>query len=111
MKKGRIIGSEDLTATIAANPTEPTLPSGETGTAPRSYMYSQVIYRNIDDTQVAAFTVREGEPIPATDIIPTYEDANYNYYFEKWDMSIPGVDIYALNSSVDIYPVYTAVHK
>ena len=109
--KGNLIGSEDLTATLAANPTEPTLPSGETGTAPRTYMYYQVIFRNIDDTQIAAYTVREGDPIPMPDVVPSYEDENYYYYFEKWDLSIPGVDIYALNSSVDIYPVYTAEHK
>ena len=106
--EGNLEGSEDLTATLAANPTES--PTTKNGT-PINPTYYQVIYRNVDDTQIEAHAVREGDPVPIPDIIPTYEDDYYTYNFVKWDFDVPGVDFNALNTSVTIYPIYNAVPK
>ena len=112
--KGNLEGSEDLTATIASNPTEPpTLADGTPSVDPgqSSYTYYFVTYRNYDGSQIASYTVRKGDPVPVPDIIPTYEDDNYTYKFVKWDYNIPGVDFNALNVSVTIYPIYDPILK
>ena len=106
--EGNLEGSEDLTGTLAANPTES--PTTKNGT-PINPTYYQVIYRNVDETQIEAHAVREGDPVPIPDIIPTYEDDYYTYNFVKWDFDVPGVDFNALNTSVTIYPIYDAVPK
>lgn len=113
--KGNLEGSEDLTATIASNPTEPpTDADGNRVSDPNqnfSGTYYFVTYRNIDGKEVASFTVREGDPVPAPDVVPTYEDDYYTYKFVKWALDTPGVNYDALNVSVTIYPVYEPVLK
>jgi sortase B len=111
--KGNLEGSEDLTATIAANPTEaPTDKNGNTtATVPNVVTYYQVIYRNMDGSQFAAYSVREGDPIPVPTETPVYDDAYFNYYFQGWDFDIQGVNLDALNTSLEIYPIFNPVAK
>jgi len=109
--KGELEGSEDLTATIAANPTEAPTKKGQKSTKPAPSVYYQVIYRNIDGAQFEAFSVAEGDPVPVPDQTPTYEDDNFYYVFKGWDYDIEGVDINKLNTSLEIYPIYEPVAK
>ena len=104
----KLEGSEDLTATIAANAEQATAADG---TPAPGYTYYHVYYRNLDKTQIAAYTVREGDPVPVPSVRPTYEDENYYYTFAGWDRDIPGVNFNALNTSVTIYPKYTYTRK
>ena len=104
--KGNLEGSEDLTATIAANP----IP-GDSDTLSPYYTYYIVTYRNVDNTQIAAYTVKKGSPAPVPPEIPTYEDENFIYEFIEWNLDVPGVDFKALNSSVTIYPKYKHIFK
>lgn len=105
--KGNLEGSEDLTDTIAANQSQETNAEG----LPVGYIYYFVTYRNFDESQIAAYTVREGDPLPVPDIIPSYEDEYYTYTFDGWNLDIDGVDFNSLNTSLIIYPKYTAVRK
>jgi sortase B len=111
--KGNLEGSEDLTATIAANPTEPPTDKNgvTTATIPEVITYYQVIYRNLDGSQFAAYSVREGDPIPVPEESPVYEDAYFNYYFQGWDFDVQGVNFNALNTSLEIYPIFNPVAK
>jgi sortase B len=113
--KGDLEGSEDLTATLAANPTEPPTQknsgSATAPTVPDVVTYYQVIYRNMDGSQFAAYSVREGDPVPVPEDTPVYEDQFFNYYFQGWDYDIAGVDINALNTSLEIYPIFNPVAK
>ena len=110
---GKLEGAEDLTATIAANPTEPPTEKDKTkkATKPAPSVYYQVIYRNLDGTQFDAYNVAEGDPVPIPETTPSYEDEYFYYVFKEWDFDIPGVDFDALNCSLDIYPVYDPVRK
>ena len=62
--KGNLEGSEDLTATLAANPTEPPTEKpkpGETkATEPPAIVFYQITYRNLDGSQFAAYNVQGG---------------------------------------------------
>lgn len=107
----KLEGSEDLTATISANELRNT--GMENGEMTPGYIYYHVYYRNIDKnkTQIAAYTVREGDPVPVPSVKPTYEDEYYTYTFVEWNTDIAGVDFKHLNSSVTIYPKYSATRK
>ena len=105
---GDLEGSEDLTATLAANPTESA--TNKDGT-PVNPTYYEVIYRNLDGEQIAAYSVREGDPVPIPDITPYFEDEYYTYNFVGWDFNVPGIDFDSLNSGAIIYPIYDPVLK
>ena len=109
--KGDLKGSEDLTGTIAANPTEAPTEKGQSGeNTPVTYYFS-VVYLNYDDSEIASYKVKEGDPVPIPDVVPTYEDDYYVYNFVKWDFDIPGLDMDSLNRNLTIYPVYDPVLK
>jgi len=118
--KGELDGSEDLTATLAANPTEPpptepnTDPSASATTPPATErpVYYLVTYRNWDQKQIEAFTVLKGSPIPVPKTVPKYEDDYYYYVFDHWRYEDDKkLDIYAVNKNCTIYPEYKAVKK
>lgn len=114
--KGNLEGSEDLTATLAANPTEPPTEKpkpGETkATEPPAVVYYQVIYRNMDGSQFAAYNVKEGDPLPKPEGTPTMaEDDTYRYEFAGWNLDIAGVDFEHLNVGLDIYPIFNSIPK
>lgn len=114
--KGNLEGSEDLTATIASNPTEPpTEPPKKNApkpTEPPVITYFPVTYRNFDGSQYAAYNVKEGDPVPTPDGTPVMpEDDFYTYEFEGWDKDVAGVDFEHLNVGIDIYPKFTPVPK
>ncbi len=107
--KGNLEGSEDLTATIASNPTEPPTEKPKPGetipTEPPAVTYFPVTFRNYDGTQYAAYNVKEGDPLPIPDGVPKLpQDDYYDYTFAGWNLDIPGVNTNALNVGLDIYP-------
>lgn len=117
--KGNLEGSEDLTATLASNPTEPPTepptqpPKGAPKpTEPKNITYFPVTYRNYDGSQYAAYNVKEGDPVPTPDGTPTMpEDEYYTYEFDRWDRNVEGVDFDHLNIGLDIYPKFKAIPK
>ena len=113
--KGNLEGSEDLTATLAANPTEPPTEKPKKGakaTEPPAIVYFPVTYRNYDGSQYAAYNVREGDSVPTPDGTPTMpSDEYYDYVFDGWDKDVDGVDFDHLNIGIDIYPKFTPVLK
>lgn len=111
--KGNLEGSEDLTATLASNPTEPPTEKPKKGaTEPKEIVYFPVTFRNYDGTQFAAYNVKEGDPVPIPAEKPVMpEDDFYTYRFDGWSLDIPGVNINALNAGIDVYPKFTPVLK
>ena len=114
--KGNLEGSEDLTATLASNPTEPPTEkpkkNAPKATEPPAIVYYPVTYRNYDGSQYAAYNVREGDAVPTPDGTPTMpSDEYYDYVFDKWDKDVSGVDFDHLNIGIDIYPKFTPVLK
>ena len=115
--KGNLEGSEDLTATMASNPTEPPTEKPKPGatqpTEPESVTFFPVTFRNYDGSQFAAYNVKEGDPVPFPDGTPTVppEDDFYTYTFTGWDLSIQGVNFKELNVGLDIYPKFDAIPK
>ncbi len=110
--KGKLEGSEDLTATIAANPTQPPTEKGKPAATNPPAVFYQVIYRNVDGSQYAAYTVREGDPVPTPEGTPVMEEDDYYIYrFDGWNKNISGVDFDHLNVSLEIYPSFTPILK
>nr|WP_316614806.1 class B sortase [uncultured Ruminococcus sp.] len=114
--KGNLEGSEDLTATLASNPTEPPTEKPDKNapkpTEPPVITYYPVTYRNFDGSQYAAYNVKEGDSVPTPDGTPVMpEDDFYTYEFEGWDKDVAGVDFDHLNVGIDIYPKFTPVPK
>ena len=114
--KGDLQGSEDLTATIASNPTEPPTEKPKPGdpkpTDPPTITYYPVIFHNCDGSQYAAYSVKEGDPVPIPSGTPQLpHDDYYIYTFTGWDLDIDGVNINALNVGLDIYPKFDAKPK
>ena len=105
--KGNLEGSETLTGTISANP----IPGDDNTAQTPSYTYFTVTYRNYDNSQIAAYTVKKGDPVPVPEVIPTYEDEYYTYKFIEWNRKVSGVNFNALNTSVTIYPRYEYIPK
>lgn len=103
-------GSETLTATVAANPTEPPTEKpkkGSTATeSPAERTVYTVTYTNLDGSQFASYSVFEGDPVPVPDQHPTYDDENFTYTFIGWDTDIEGVDFQKLNTSLNIAPIF-----
>ena len=108
-------GSEVLTATVAANPTEPPTEKPKKGASatkqPEARKVYTVNYVNQDGSQFASYSVFEGDPVPVPDKKPTYEDDYYTYTFAGWNTDIPGVDFQHLNASITIAPKFTYKRK
>lgn len=114
--KGNLEGSEALTATLAANPTEPPTEKPKPGetqpTEPPAITYYQVIFRNYDGSQFDAYNVKEGDPLPTPSGTPTMpEDEYFTYKFTGWNLDVEGVDFEHLNVGLDIYPTFDAIPK
>lgn len=115
---GKLEGSEDLTATIAANPTDPPTekPSktkASEATEPAEINFYTVTYRNWDGTEYASYSVREGDPVPEPGGVPGLppDDDYFHYEFTGWDKAIAGVNFEALNTSLELYPLFEAIQK
>ena len=106
-------GAETLTATVAANPTEPPTEKPKKGEtqAPANRRVFTVTYTNMDGSQFAAYSVFEGDPVPVPDDHPTYEDENFYYNFVGWDRDVEGVDFEHLNTGLSIAPIFEATPK
>lgn len=106
-------GAETLTATVAANPTEPPTEKPKKGEtqAPANRRVFTVTYTNMDGSQFAAYSVFEGDPVPEPEDHPTYDDENFNYTFVGWDKDVDGVDFEHLNTSLTIAPKFDATPK
>ena len=111
--KGDLEGSEDLTATLAANPTQPPTEKRKKGeTEPAVVVYYPVTYRNYDGSQYAAYNVKEGDPVPVPEGTPYMpDDEYYTYQFDGWNRDISGVDFERLNVGIDIYPKFKPTLK
>ena len=113
--KGNLEGSEDLTATLAANPTEPPTEkpkSNKKATEPKEITYYLVTFRNYDGSQFAAYNVKEGDPLPIPEGTPTMPDDDvYTYEFIEWNLEVEGVDFNALNTGLEIYPIFRSIPK
>lgn len=103
-------GSEGLTATIAANPTEPPTEKPDkkkkATEAPTVRRVFTVTYTNMDGSQFASYSVLEGDPVPVPQEKPTYDDAYYTYTFTGWNTDLPGVDLEHLNKNLTIPPKF-----
>ena len=114
--QGNLEGSEDLTATLAANPTEPPTEKPKPGetrvTEPPYTVYYPVTFRNYDGSQFAAYNVKQGDPLPIPEGKTTMpEDELYTYEFACWNLEIEGVDMNAVNIGLDIYPIFNSIPK
>ena len=115
--KGNLEGSEDLTATLASNPTEPPTEKPKKNapkeTEPPNYTYYPVTYRNYDGSQYAAYNVKEGDPVPVPEGTPGLppDDEYYTYKFTGWNRDVDGVDFDHINIGIDIYPNFEAIEK
>ena len=115
--KGNLEGSEDLTATLASNPTEPPTEAPKKNapkpTEPPVVTYYPVTYRNYDGSQYAAYNVKEGDPVPVPDGTPGIppDDEYYTYTFTGWNRDVDGVDFDHLNVGVELYPKFEATEK
>ena len=111
-------GSEMLTATVAANPTEPPTEkpkkkqkNATESEAPTARKVYTVTYVNMDGSQFASYSVFEGEPVPVPEQTPTYDDENFTYTFDGWNTDLPGVDLQHLDKSLTITPRFTYERK
>lgn len=117
--KGNLKGSEILTGTVAANPTEPTEAPGATknkSNTPQpnnqTVTFYTVNYLNYDGSIYESFSVREGDPLPYPSNNPTCpSDDYYNYKFDHWQLDIPGFDPSHVKFGVDIAPYFNAEDK
>lgn len=109
--KGNLKGSETLTATAAANPTEPpTDKSGKKATVPAEVTYFTVTFMNYDGSTMEIYSVRKGDPSPYPDTEPTMpEDDYFTYEFRGWDTG--DVDMNDVQYSMNIAPIFEAVPK
>ena len=109
--KGNLKGSETLTATAAANPTEPpTEKSGKKATVPAEVTFFTVVYMNYDGTTMEAYSVRQGDAAPYPDYEPTMpEDEYFTYEFRGWDTD--GIDMNNVQYSMNVAPIFEAVPK
>lgn len=109
--KGNLKGSETLTATAAANPTEPpTEKNGKKATVPPEVTYYTVVFMNYDGSTMESYAVREGDPSPYPDYNPTMpEDDWYTYEFKGWDTA--GVDMNSVQYSMNVAPIFEAIPK
>lgn len=108
---GNLEGSEVLTATVEANPTEPpTEKKKKKSSSAEMVNYYEVKFVNWDGTEYYTVSVREGDsvsPPSGTPGLPS--DEYYNYKFTGWDTG--GLDLDSVHYSMTIYPKFKATLK
>ena len=110
--KGNLKGAETLTATVAANPTEPpTTKGGSTAaTQPEEITFYTITYMNYDGSEFESFSVQEGTAAPVPDGIPVMPEDDYYYYtFKGW--STEGMDMENVHYGMNIAPIFEPTLK
>ena len=108
--KGNLKGDETLTATVAANPTEPPVNSNSRSrsSVPDVVTFYTVNYLNYDGSVYESFSVREGDPVPYPDNNPTMPgDEYFDYVFQGWQTD--GFDMDSCKYGMDIAPNFEGV--
>ncbi len=107
---GDLEGSEVLTATVAANPTEATDEKGEP-VAPAAPIYTyEVQFVNWDGTEYYTVNVAEGDSVSIPSGTPKLpSDDYYNYTFTGWQTD--GLNLNNVTMSMTIYPDFKATLK
>ena len=109
--EGKLEGSEVLTATAEANPTEPpTEKRKKNSSSAQMVNYYEVKFVNWDGSEYYTMTVREGDsvtPPSGTPGLPS--DEYYNYTFTGWDTA--ELDIDNVHYSMTIYPKFKSTLK
>ncbi len=106
--KGNLKGSETLSGTVAANPSE--VSTDADGNVTAILERYTVTFANWDGTEYYSTTVPEGssvKPPKGTPKLP--KDDYYNYEFTGWNTK--GVDLKNVQYNMTIYPEYTATLK
>ena len=114
--KGKLEGSEVLTATAEANPTEPPTEKPKkkdkknSASSQKLVNYYEVKFVNWDGTEYYTVTAREGDPVTPPSGTPGLpSDEYYNYKFTGWDTD--GLDLDSVQYSMTIYPKFKATKK
>ncbi len=114
--EGKLEGSEVLTATAEANPTEPPTEKpkkkdkNNSASSQKLVNYYEVKFVNWDGTEYYTVTAREGDsvtPPSGTPGLPS--DQYYNYKFTGWDTD--GLNLDSVQYSMTIYPKFKATKK
>lgn len=110
--EGDLEGSEVLTATVEANPTEPptTKKDKKKSSKANTTNYYEVKFVNWDGTEYQTVSVKEGDsvtPPSGTPGLPS--DDYYDYKFTGWDTK--GLDLDNVHYSMTIYPNFKAIQK
>ncbi len=109
--KGDLEGSEVLTATVAANPTEaPTDKNGNKKETTANKKTYQVKFVNWDGSEYYTVNVLEGDSVQLPKGTPGLpSDAYYDYTFTGWQTD--GFDLKHVKTSMIIYPDFKATLK
>ncbi|MBR2714686.1 MAG: class B sortase [Ruminococcus sp.] len=115
--EGNLEGSETLTASVEANPTEPPTEKPDkknkkknSSSAPAITTYYEVKFVNWDGSEYYTLSVREGDSVSPPDGTPGLpSDNNYNYIFTGWDTA--GLDLNNVQYSMTIYPNFKYTPK
>lgn len=109
--EGKLEGSEVLTATVEANPTEPPTEKRKNKTSSAEIVnYYEVKFVNWDGTEYYTLSVREGDSVSVPSGTPGLPSDNYyNYSFTGWD--IDNLDLDNVHYSMTIYPKFKSTPK
>lgn len=115
--EGKLEGSETLTATVAANPTEePTKKKDKSSSKNTSSAatevtnYYEVKFVNWDGSEYYTESIKEGDSVQLPSGTPTLpSDDYYDYTFTGW--STDGLDLNNVHYSMTIYPDFTSTLK
>ncbi len=112
--EGKLEGSETLTATVAANPTEaPTekkSKKNKSSSTPEVTTYYEVKFVNWDGSEYYSVSVKEGDSVSLPSGTPGLpSDDYYNYSFTGW--KIDGLDLNSVHYGMVIYPDFSATPK
>lgn len=112
--KGNLKGSEILTGTVAANPTEappePEKKEDKKKNDNKSYVYYTINYLDAEGDVYTSYVVKEGDPVPIPDSHPSMpSDDYYDYTFTGWDLN--GFDMDHCYYGMNIAPQYEATMR
>lgn len=110
--EGQLEGSETLTATVAANPTEEPTNKKKKNSSSSAIVqtYYEVKFVNWDGTEYYTTSVKEGDPVSVPGGTPGLpSDAYYDYKFTGWKTD--GLDLDSVHYSMTIYPDFSATLK